>query len=50
MRGAQWVFCCRQEQALLDVYAAEGWRGSKKEAVRPHSELARAAAQVHMAR
>ena len=42
--------CGRQEQALLDVYAAEGWRGSKKEAVRPYSELARAAKQVCAAR
>ena len=38
--------CGRQEQALLDVYAAEGWRGAKKDAVRPLSELARAAKQV----
>ena len=42
--------CGRQEQALLDVYAAEGWRGAKKDAVRPLSELARAAKQVGAAR
>ena len=36
----------RQEEALLDAYAGDGWRGSKREAVRPTAELERASRQV----
>ena len=37
---------CRQEQHRLSAYEAEGFKGSKREAIKPLAELARAAEQV----
>lgn len=36
----------RQEQALIEAYEAEGWRGAAREKVRPVQEIRRAKAQV----
>lgn len=36
----------RQEQALIEAYEAEGWRGAAREKVRPVQEILRAKAQV----
>jgi hypothetical protein len=38
---------CRQEEALLEAYQADGWRGASREKVKPVAELERARRQVN---
>ena len=37
---------CRHEQALVEAYAADGWRGASREKVKPVAEIKRAKEQV----
>jgi hypothetical protein len=36
----------RHEQALVEAYAADGWRGASREKVKPVAEIKRAKDQV----
>lgn len=36
----------RQEQALVDAYEADGWRGAAREKVKPIAEILRAKASI----
>ena len=38
--------CCRVEEAYLDAYEGEGWRGANREKLRPTAELEQARLQV----
>ncbi len=39
---------CRREMDILEVYDAEGWRGSNKDKLKPRAEMQRAQTQVYM--
>jgi hypothetical protein len=40
------LLLCRHEQALVEAYAADGWRGASREKVKPVAEIKRAKDQV----
>ena len=40
---------CRRELDILEVYDAEGWRGSNKDKLKPRAEMQRAEKQVTLA-